>query len=379
MATQMKNRTIERQTGGYQQVKEYIASRYRVGDRLPNENDLARKLGLSRYAINRGLRELTTEGKVQREQGRGTFVTGRLQAKAGVGLRIAAFLADEFESFMPMEIVRGVEEYVRNKRISVALMNCNFDPSVEKQHLQEILDNGYAGAIVLLSEHPDSIEKARYILEQGIPLVQVDRHNDRLDCPWVETDDEQSAYKATRYLIDLGHRRIAHITFGQETSRRIGPVLERERGYLSAMKEENYTVPEEYIQRTTLLGPDQIPTRQVMHLMAYEPTHKLLSLPEPPTALFLVNDCFAPGALRAIQNHGMRVPHDISLIGFGDGPIAEHLAVPLTTVTQPFRKIGRMASQILESMIDGKGWAESPGYRLPAQLMIRSSTTNMAG
>ena len=111
MATKTKNGTIERRSGGYQQVKEYITSTYRVGDRLPNENDLARKLGLSRYAIIRGLRELTTEGKVQRKQGRGTFVTGRPQAKAGVGLRIAGFLAAEFESFMPMEIVRGIEGY----------------------------------------------------------------------------------------------------------------------------------------------------------------------------------------------------------------------------------------------------------------------------
>jgi DNA-binding LacI/PurR family transcriptional regulator len=118
---------------------------------------------------------------------------------------------------------------------------------------------------------------------------------------------------------------------------------------------------------------DQKISASLFYQMAYESMHRLLSLPERPTAVFLVHDDFALGALRAVENHGLKVPDDISLLGFNDDPIAQHLSVPLTTMAQPFREIGRTAAEVLDSVISGREIPERR-VRLNARLVVRAST-----
>ena len=163
----------------------------------------------------------------------------------------------------------------------------------------------------------------------------IDHHFPGLDCPCVEMDNQDAAYQAVKYLIELGHRRIAHITSDHTARRRISSIKDREAGYLRALTQASIPVREDYIIHSDILNIDEQPTPQVLRMMSYAPMHRLLSRPEPPTAVFLINDMFAPGAYEAITTGGLKVPADISLISIGPESAAHVIPTPLTMTTPP--------------------------------------------
>lgn len=166
------------------------------------------------------------------------------------------------------------------------------------------------------------------------------------------------ARSAVKHLIDLGHRRIGYIT-GDE---RLASAKDRHRAYVDTMAQQG-------------LGRDAslIVKGDFTQKRGFEGTMKLLSLADPPTAIFAANDLSAFGAIAAIHESGLRVPDDISVVGFDDIPTAAQFYPALTTVRQPIHQIGRAAVNTLLARIAGIEPA-SPQVILPTELILRAST-----
>jgi LacI family transcriptional regulator len=176
------------------------------------------------------------------------------------------------------------------------------------------------------------------------------------------TNHAQGGYLATQHLIELGHRRIACIAGNSEVS----PSAERLTGYRRALEDNNLT----YDERLVVKGDFQYES-------GYEATKHLLALEAPPSAFFACNDLMAVGCISAARELGLRVPQDISVVGFDNVRLASFTNPPLTTVAQPIFEIGALATKmLLERMLD----LDAPPRfkRLDTVLHIRRSTAARA-
>lgn len=192
------------------------------------------------------------------------------------------------------------------------------------------------------------------------PCIPVDYPADR-DSPYsVNPDNFEGGRLATQHLIDLGHRRIVHFQGTPE----LNSAAPRAQGYRAAMERAGLPVTKYSIL------PSGYSTQEGYDTMQTLLQHRR---PEMPTAVFTANDLCASGALRALREAGLRVPGDLSLVGFDDSPFAERLDPPLTTVHAPIYTMGVLATEMLISVVE-KREIEKPHVVLPVKLRIRAST-----
>ena len=332
-------------------VKDFITSNYKPGEKIPGEMELIDILRVSRYAVLKGLTELVAEGVVERRRGSGSFMAKR---SSGINSRSVAFVANEFDSHMNVEIMRGVDDYLRKRGMHLTLMNSGYDKSRDSINLRKVRSERFGGVLAILDPDEESLAAAREIVESGIPFVQIDRHFDEVEAPSVEADHESGAYEAVSHLIALGHTRIGHITLPDPEHCPLSSVTQRFNGFRKALEDHGLKVIPEYVESIKILDSHGCAPQSVSDFIGYEPTHKLISMSEPPTALFLLHDHIAPGVYKAIVNQGLSVPNDISVVGFNDDIIASCIYPPLTTFKQPYRDIGVKAAGMLETLMEGE-------------------------
>ena len=198
------------------------------------------------------------------------------------------------------------------------------------------------------------------VIKGDMPLVTVDNQSDLQPMNSVVVDNYRGAYLATRHLIELGHRRVAII----QGPRKYKPLTERFHGYLNAIVDSGLGIDWELIQRPLSSG---LPNKGYREMKAQ------LSLDEPPTAVFAVSDRTALGAVQAIEEAGLQVPRDISIVGFDDMPPDVYPAPALTTVTSERLAMGHIAMQRLHQIIKNPGYAPIH-IVMPCQLVIRDSS-----
>lgn len=188
-----------------------------------------------------------------------------------------------------------------------------------------------------------------------VPLVVVGRAIARLEGQCLRVDDRHSAYEATRYLIGLGHRRIAHIA-GPEFHQ---DALDRHAGYSQALSDAGLA-----------LDPQLIVEGDYTEHSGLLTTQALLSRAALFTAIFAANDQMAYGARLALYRHGIRVPDDVSLVEFDDQLASSYTTPPLTTVRVPTLEMGRMAAQGVLGLLDKQRLALPT---VATELVIRES------
>jgi LacI family transcriptional regulator len=179
---------------------------------------------------------------------------------------------------------------------------------------------------------------------------------DRLN--WVDVENREGARQAVAHLLALGHRRVATIT---------GPLhmavaLDRRDGYKQALLEAGLAVDPALIARGDFTQEG-----------GYRAMSQLLSLPQPPTAVFVASDAMAIGALRAAREAGRAVPGDVAVVGFDDLPSAAFASPPLSTVHQPIYDLGATAANLLADRLDGAEQSSPVHICLPTRLVVRQS------
>ena len=192
----------------------------------------------------------------------------------------------------------------------------------------------------------------------GTPVVAVDPHTGRAALPTVDSDNLHGGRLATEHLIALGHRRIALLT-GRED---LKSAQQRETGYRGALASAGLSVDETLIRRG-----------EYDHDVAAESARVLLSGPNRPTAVFAANDISAIATIESARTLGLRVPEDVSVVGFDNIPESALCTPPLTTVQQPIREMGNRAVTLLVRLINGEEPAETH-ITLGTELVVRQST-----
>ena len=255
-----------------------------------------------------------------------------------------------------LEIVRGVHERFGASAFRCTISTTHREDRAERQVLARIADGGSDGALLVLARGQSP--PLNQVQRRRIPVVVID-HRGELgpDTPAVGATNWSGAYQATAYLLSLGHRRIAHIS-GPAA---IGCSRARRSGYLAALDAEGVLVDPALLHETDFFQDD-----------GYRAACTLLDLPTPPTAIFAGNDMQAMGVYAALRERGLSVPHDLSVVGFDDIPVAGLVSPSLTTVRQPLAEMGRTAADMLLTLING-GSLPSPRVELATALMVRGS------
>lgn len=365
----------ERESKGVAFVKHHIVNNYIVGQKLPNEVELVRQLGVSRYSANRAFSELSAEGIVERKKRAGTFMIsspGDLNSQPHVNNTSIAFISDEFESFISMEYLRGVEQSCSMNDYQILLLNFDYDIEKAKEFLKKVVHSGCPGAIMLLSICPESVHVLDEYIPNDFPLVLLDRRDTEKKFLCIKMNQKKAAYDATNHLVSLGHRKIALLTYDDTSRPRLEEVKTREAGYICSLKEAGIEVKSEFIQRGPYFSMGA-PVRGFYKNHAYQPMNKLLLQKDRPTAVFCVNSTFLYGAFQAIQDHGLRVPDDISIVCIDDDPAWRNAMVPLTVVRQPLRDMGALAFDYLKQEIE-TGESLKNTIMVEGELIIRNST-----
>lgn len=317
--------------------------------------DVARAAGVSKMTVSNVINNKSgmtekTRVRVQRAiSATGYVVNPVARALAGKRSNLIGVLTPRLNWPFVSEILHGASVTTEAAGLNLAIFTTASNVTLERERAG--LLRTLADGVLLVIPSEDEHE----ILGDTLPVVTLGAQGKRT----VQVDNHAGGRLAAQHLIDLGHRRIAHIT-GQHSQLR--DAHEREEGFFAGLREAGLELPAEYLEEGEFSeeGGERAASR-------------LLSLPEPPTAIFAANDRSAIGALRAAQALGVRVPHDLSILGFDDIHAARVTDPPLTTIRQPLEEMGETAARLLIDLIRGGQPAESH-IRFPATLIVRSST-----
>lgn len=231
-----------------------------------------------------------------------------------------------------------------------------WQPAIEQQALELLLDRRVDGIIIVGGQVAE--EKLQKIAAQT-PLIVVARELKTMPEHCLYVDNFQAGYRATKYLLDMGHRDIAHITSPVVYQKTVDDIFQRYQGYQQALRDVGLVPDPRLVVEGTL--------QQQSGVLAVE---MLLSRGRPFSAIFAANDQMVFGARLALFRRGIRVPEDVSLVGFDDEASAAYMVPPLTTVRQPSIQMGQIAASAILEQINGK----LPSLTvLEANLMIRES------
>ncbi len=273
----------------------------------------------------------------------------RIQKTSTIGL-----LVSDIRNPFFTDISRAVEDFAHQNDYTVFLCNTDENPEKEKLYLDLMDAENVAGIILSPTRHTAQVFSQVY--RSDIPVVIIDRHVPHPELDHVLIDNVDAAQKLVNHLIDDGHQRIA-ATFGIAST----TGAERREGYLRALKENGIKPDPElslFVDAKEEAGCDAV--------------LKLLSLPQPPQAIFTTNSLLTAGALRAIRQKNLSIPDEIAIAGFDETRWTTLIVPPLTVIAQPTQEIGQTATELLLKRI------KEPGrpYRvvtLKGQLTVRQS------
>lgn len=349
----------------YYQLKEYIKGLMQRGElvpgsQLPSEHMLANQFKLSRHTVRQALGELENEGLIYREQGRGTFCSTR---KNNGKITIAVVTTYISEYIFP-SVIRGIEEILSTAGYTLILANTGNDKGKEAQCLENLLSQDIAGMIIEPTKSARENINSKYFVElekRRIPYLMFHAAYQDMDAPFIIMDDEKGGYMVTQYLLQLGHREIAGIFKADDIQG-----IKRQNGFMAALADYNIQVKPEYLSNYDTEHIKSYP---------YQFVRGLMNRSDRPTAIVCYNDEIAINIMEAIREEGLKVPEQISIVGYDDSSLAVASEIKLTTIKHPKADLGRQAARFIIDMLEGR--IEKPRLVYQPELIIRSSCRSL--
>jgi LacI family transcriptional regulator len=332
--------------------------------------DIARDLGVSVITISKVLRNHPDVGDETRERvlarvkeldyrpnlAARSLVTGRTYL---VGLVVPDLLHPFFA-----EIAKSLSDVLRESGYYLIISSSEEDPELEEQEINHLLARRLDTLIIASCR--SNVDLFFRIEKQQTPYVLIDRSLPGLSANFVGVDDEAAGMLATGHLIDIGCKKIAHIR-GPETN----PGIRRMEGYKRALLQAGLKVSNDYIitERKGDVGTKHRGAEAMGQLMSLKPR---------PDAVFCFNDPLAMGAMNYALDQGLRIPEDIAIIGCGNLHYDDSLRVPLSSIDQHSRTIGKEAARLALRILTAKIPPKPETVVLHPELIARRSTQRRA-
>ncbi|WP_223650394.1 LacI family DNA-binding transcriptional regulator [Hymenobacter psoromatis] len=333
--------------------------------------DIAKELNISVSTVSRALRdsyEINSETKrvvmecAARLHYRPNPIA--LSLKGGSSSKAIGVIVPQVANYYFSQAIDGIEEVANQRGYDVLIFQTHEAYDREVANLRQALARRVDGLLISLSSETNDVSHLQELQQQGTPIVQFDRVSAALDTPRVVAGNFDGAFAATQHLLQSGRRRIAHLTIQPWLS----ITQERLAGYRAALAQAGVPYDERLVRFGTL-GPGEMGPL-VEELLAQRPA---------PDAFFTASDQLVVGCLAALRQRRVRIPDDVSLIGFTNLTVADLLSPPLSTVVQPATEIGRVAVGQLLDLIEKKHHANPPAtLTIPTTLVLRESSVRPA-
>lgn len=331
--------------------------------RLPSENELVRRYGVSLITARRAYSEMAASGEIIRIKGKGTFCGTAPAPQNGAhamrASKVVTFVLLDYregdESMM--KIILGAQTVLSKQGFHMTIESSNCDVAAEQAILERCYTHGIAG-VLLFSTNPDaSVRSAQRLGQAGIPLVFIDRGPTAAPCSLVASNNFDGAWRMAAHLYAMGHRTILYAG----DRRHINTEAERLRGFTGFLAQagafdETLCFFDAFNQLEAIL--DCIRTRRA-------------------TAVCCVNDKLAVWLLNALRKHHVCVPEAVSVAGFDDTLLARSSVPPLTTVRQDFERMGAMAAQAVLEKIQHPKREGNLALGIPTELVLRASVRDL--
>ena len=327
--------------------------------------DIAKELGVSASTVSRALKDhpdISVKTKLAVNE-----LAKKLKYKpneVALSLRhsksnIIGVIIPELIHHFFSSVISGIDDLAYSNDYSVMIAQSNESYKRELKETQVMLSSRVAGLLVSVSKETKDFEHFKNLEENGLPIVFFDRVCKEMKTDKVVVDDFDGAFKAVDYLIKTGCKKIAH--FGSSQHMLIG--RNRQNGYLHALFKNDIAIDDDLIFKCD--DYDE----------AWYLTEKLIKSKNIPDAIFAVNDATAIGALQAIKHNGLKVPKDISVIGFTNGKISTMADPPLTTIDQHGYEMGQIAVRLLLNRLEKEDDDITPETRvIKTDLIVRGTT-----
>ncbi len=331
------------------------------GDAIPPEKTLCSRFNIARGTMRQALQLLESEGYLVREQGRGTFIRLVEQRNNNTKNRHLAFVVPYIRDSSVSTILLGFQQVAEQAGFSVVFNHVNNDLQQQQDVVHKLVQQGVMG-IALYPVDSESLTGIDKLVNASYPIVLVDRYLKHFSTDYVISDHFGGALRGVHYLINQGHTQVGFVTW-------LSPAISMDHrllGYHQAMRERGIPIDENLICRV-----EGYPTVNRAPLVNY------LRSENRPTAVFAANDQIAIAIYRAAATVGLRIPENLSVMGFDDLDMSVHLDPPLTTIAQQFTELGRQAAEVLLSRIRGE--VRPPQQiTIAPELVIRESITSLS-
>ena len=320
-----------------------ITGEYPPDYQLPTEVELAAQSGVSRITSKRALIELEREGLIYRKRGSGSYVkkqetqpgpnTGTVNANRIISMVLPYMASSE------LEYIKGASDYLDSRGYYLGIHNSNWSKEKEKELLIRVPKNGSSGIILYPLSTVSNVELINAIYWNDYPIVTIDQYYEGLQVTSIVSDNFAGGYAAAKQLIDLGHERIAFISSISIEYR--SSVRDRYQGYCNALKDHKIPINMDIVVTDFYRQVDEENSKAFYKKMVST------LLQAGVTAFQVEHDHLAVELLKNALEMGVQVPGQLSITGFDDHIITQHVEVPLTTVAQDFYEIGRKAAELI--------------------------------
>jgi LacI family transcriptional regulator len=338
----------------------------------PSQLDVAKAAGVSRTTVSIVLNGVTNGNVIISDETRkrvwdtitelGYVPDARARALRSGDTKTLGLIIPDIRNPHFWETAEGVEQEARDAGYHMLLSNIALKSDYVNEVFNDLLHRRIDGLIIMGSFTLTLSEADAYLnqfFQRHLPIVEIcDHYSLHYQVDRVSSDYQTATKEAMAYLLGMKHRQIA-ILYGVEHAEL---AMDRLRPYEVCLVEAGLPIDQQFIARCG-------PTIEE----GYQATLNLLALPQRPTAIIAINDLLAIGAMRAIADMGLRIPADISLLGYDDIPISKYLTPRLTTVSKDISLMGRTAVKLLLSRLQDADRAHQTETR-PARLIIREST-----
>jgi GntR family transcriptional regulator, arabinose operon transcriptional repressor len=365
----------------YSIVQDAIKSKILDGTFLPHqkissESELMKQFNVSRHTVRLAIGELVSQGWLYREQGAGTFCADRSNQennRNGSQSKNIAIISTYISDYIFPSMIRGAESILSENGYQVTIFSTNNNPGNEKDILEKILAGSFDGIIMEPTKSAISNPNINYYLNLerlNIPYLMLNAYYEELEPLNIVLDDEKGGFIQAEHLINLGHRNIVGFFKHDDIQG-----VKRMKGFVKAHRQ--YQLPIEPRNIVTYNTEDK-KTKPVNELKAL-----LASSQDLPTAIVCYNDEIALRLIDVLREENIKIPDDISIVGFDDSNLAQISEVKLTTVVHPKSEMGKQAARLMLEMIKAKSGSykqdvkklESIVYE--PKLVIRKSTKKM--